>query len=116
MDRRDNGFKDFKVDMEMILRNRHGQESKRVIRLKTLEDPGDGDKSMSIFDEPRDVKGTAFLSYTHKSGSDDQWLYLPALRRVKRIASDNKSGSFMGSEFAFEDIFPTCFLCIPFSL
>ncbi|NQY75082.1 MAG: outer membrane lipoprotein-sorting protein [Candidatus Margulisbacteria bacterium] len=104
MDRRDNGFKDFKVDMEMILRNRHGQESKRVIRLKTLEVPGDGDKSMSIFDEPRDVKGTAFLSYTHKSGSDDQWLYLPALRRVKRIASDNKSGSFMGSEFAFEDI------------
>ncbi len=50
------------------------------------------------------MKGTAFLSFTHKTGSDDQWLYLPALKRVKRIASNNKSGPFMGSEFAYEDI------------
>jgi hypothetical protein len=50
------------------------------------------------------VKGTALLSYSHKTGSDDQWLYLPALKRVKRIASKNKSGPFMGSEFAYEDL------------
>ena len=90
--------------MTMLLKNRHGGESSRYIRLRTLEVDGDGDKSMSIFDRPRDVKGTAFLSYTHKTGSDDQWLYLPALKRVKRISSRNKSGSFMGSEFAYEDI------------
>jgi outer membrane lipoprotein-sorting protein len=48
--------------------------------------------------------GTAFLNYTHKNTDDDQWLYLPALKRVKRISSRNKSGSFMGSEFAYEDI------------
>jgi hypothetical protein len=59
---------------------------------------------MTIFDKPRDVQGTALLSFTHKEGPDDQWLYLPALKRVKRIASDNKSGPFMGSEFAYEDI------------
>jgi outer membrane lipoprotein-sorting protein len=88
----------------MILRNKQGQESVRVIRSKTLEVDGDGDKSMTIFDEPRDVKGTALLSFTHKEGPDDQWLYLPALKRVKRISSDNKSGPFMGSEFAYEDI------------
>ncbi|OVE74362.1 outer membrane lipoprotein-sorting protein, partial [bacterium B13(2017)] len=49
------------------------------------------------------VKGTAFLTFTHKAKDDDQWLYLPALKRVKRISSSNKSGSFMGSEFAYED-------------
>jgi len=103
-DRRDTGFIDSKADLTMLLRNRNGDESVRHIRIRTLEVEGDGDKSMSIFDKPFDVKGTAFLSYSHKSGTDDQWLYLPALKRVKRIASRNKSGSFMGSEFAYEDI------------
>ncbi|MFV2082393.1 MAG: outer membrane lipoprotein-sorting protein, partial [bacterium] len=74
------------------------------IRIRTLEVEGDGDKSLSIFDTPGDVKGTAFLTFTHKKRDDDQWLYLPALKRVKRISSRNKSGSFMGSEFAYEDI------------
>ena len=103
-DLRDTGFDDFEADLTMILRNRHGEESKRALRTKTLEMTGDGDKSLVIFDEPRDVKGTAFLSFSHKEGPDDQWLYLPALKRVKRIASNNKSGPFMGSEFAYEDI------------
>jgi hypothetical protein len=88
----------------MVLRNKQGQESVREIRNRTLEVEGDGDKSLIIFDKPNDVKGTALLSFTHKTGPDDQWLYLPALKRVKRIASDNKSGPFMGSEFAYEDI------------
>jgi len=104
IDRRDSGFVDSRVSMQMILRNRHGQESKRSIRTRTLEVTGDGDKSLIIFDTPRDIKGTAFLSYTHVKGQDDQWIYLPALKRVKRISSNNKSGPFMGSEFAYEDI------------
>jgi outer membrane lipoprotein-sorting protein len=104
VDTRDAGFGDFTARLRMILRNRHGQESVRRMRTRTLEVEGDGDKSLVVFDEPRDVEGTALLSYTHKEGSDDQWLYLPALKRVKRIASDNKAGPFMGSEFAYEDI------------
>ena len=103
-DRRDAGFGDYTSDVKMILRNKQGQESIREIRSKTLEMENDGDKSLTVFDHPRDVKGTALLSFTHKTGPDDQWLYLPALKRVKRIASDNKSGPFMGSEFAYEDI------------
>ncbi len=103
-DRRDEGFGDYTADMTMILKNKQGKESKRAIRSKTLEVTGDGDKSLSIFDTPKDVKGTAFLSFSHKVGDDEQWLYLPALKRVKRINSRNKSGSFMGSEFAYEDI------------
>ena len=103
-DRRDSGFRNYTNDVQMILKNKQGQESVREIRSRTLEVEDDGDKSMTIFDKPRDVKGTALLSFTHKTGPDDQWLYLPALKRVKRIASDNKSGPFMGSEFAYEDI------------
>jgi outer membrane lipoprotein-sorting protein len=104
IDARDQGWQDQTSNMQMILTNRQGQSSTRKIRLSSLEVPGDGDKSISIFDEPADVKGTAFLSHTHAVKPDDQWLYLPALKRVKRISSSNKSGPFMGSEFAYEDI------------
>ena len=103
-ERRDSGFHDSTASMKMLLRNKQGQESTRDIRVRTLEQVDDGDKSLTIFDQPADVKGTAFLSFTHKTGPDDQWLYLPALKRVKRISSRNKSGPFMGSEFAYEDI------------
>jgi outer membrane lipoprotein-sorting protein len=104
IEHRDTGFHDFEASMTMLLRNRHGEESLRNMRNKTLEMEDDGDKTLVIFDEPLDVKGTALLSFSHKAGDDDQWLYLPALKRVKRIASRNKSGPFMGSEFAYEDI------------
>jgi outer membrane lipoprotein-sorting protein len=104
VDARDTGFHDLKATMTMLLKNRHGEESLRDMRNQTLEVGNDGDKTLIIFDEPRDVKGTALLSFSHKVGDDDQWLYLPALKRVKRIASRNKSGPFMGSEFAYEDI------------
>ena len=103
-DRRDTGFGDHISDMQMTLRNRHGQETTRQMRSRTLEQSDDGDKGMIIFDDPADVKGTVFLTFTHKAGPDDQWLYLPALKRVKRIASANKSGPFMGSEFSYEDL------------
>lgn len=103
-DRRDTGWKDQTASLDMTLRNRHGKESTRKTHSKTLEMKDDGDKSLSIFDSPRDVKGTAFLSFTHALKPDEQWLYLPALKRVKRISSSNKSGPFMGSEFAYEDL------------
>jgi outer membrane lipoprotein-sorting protein len=102
--KRDLGWQDSTSDMLMLLRNKQGQESIREVKMKTLEVLNDGDKSLTIFDKPRDVKGTAFLSFSHPVVSDEQWLYLPALKRVKRISSRNKSGPFMGSEFAFEDL------------
>lgn len=103
-DRRDTGFHDSTASLRMVLRNSQGDESTREIRVRTLEQSGDGDKSLTTFDEPADVRGTNFLSFTHRTGPDDQWLYLPALKRVKRISSRNKSGPFMGSEFAYEDL------------
>lgn len=103
-DKRNTGWQDNSASMTMTLRNKRGEESTRVLRVKSLEVENDGDKGLTIFDEPKDVRGTALLTFSHKTESDDQWLYLPALKRVKRIASKNKSGPFMGSEFAFEDL------------
>ena len=104
LDRRDTGWVDNQAELKMLLKNRHGDEHIRSLKMKMMEVPGDGDKSLSIFNNPRDIKGTAFLSYTHALDPDEQWLYLPAVKRVKRISSRNKSGPFLGSEFAFEDL------------
>ena len=103
-DKRDTGWGDSEAVLTMTLRNQTGAETTRELEIKTLEQTEDGDKSLVVFDTPRDVKGTALLTHSHKVDDDDQWLYLPALKRVKRIASNNQSGPFMGSEFAYEDM------------
>jgi outer membrane lipoprotein-sorting protein len=106
MDERDLGFGNMEVALTMQLATASGRGTTREMRNKTFEmqDTSVGDKSMIIFDKPRDVKGTAFLTHSNILTADNQWLYLPALKRVKRISSKNKSGPFMGSEFAYEDI------------
>lgn len=130
IDLADTGWGDEVVSSHMILRNTNGKEVVRTLQNRSLEVPGDGDKSIVLFDNPRDVKGTVFLSHGRKTGNDDQWLFIPALKRVKRISSSNRAGPFMGSEFAYEDVsseeierytyrlladqpcatFPTCFV------
>jgi outer membrane lipoprotein-sorting protein len=103
-DKRSNGFIDSSATMTMTLTNRRGDSSERELRVRALEVENDGDMSLTIFDTPADVKGTALLTHSHKIEDDDQWLYIPALRRVKRMSSSKKSGPFMGSEFSFEDL------------
>jgi outer membrane lipoprotein-sorting protein len=101
--RRDTGFGDSSAELLMILRDVRGAETTREMRSQVLERPNDGDRSLVIFETPRDVRGTAMLTYANRAGEDDQWLYLPALKRVRRISAANRSGPFMGSEFAYED-------------
>ena len=100
----DKGWGDSESTMQMILRKKKGKERTREMRSRTVEMSEDGDRSIIIFDDPADVKGTAMLTHAHKTESDDQWLFLPDLKRVKRISSSNKSGAFMSSEFAYEDM------------
>ena len=100
----DIGFLSSVVNLKMTLKNKNGQTSERNMTTKTLELIEDGDKSLIVFDSPKDVKGTATMTFTHKIGADDQWLFLPSIQRVKRISSSNKSGPFVGSEFAYEDL------------
>jgi outer membrane lipoprotein-sorting protein len=97
------GFQSSIAQTKMILINAAGQKSIRDLYMLTLEGEK-GDKTLSTFLNPADIKGTKTLTHQHLNKDDDQWLYLPALKRIKRIASRNKSGSFMGSEFSYEDI------------
>jgi len=101
---RDRGWVESESELQMILRNAQGRESARRMRTFALEVQGDGDKALTIFDEPLDVRGSAFLTHSHPTAEDDQWLYLPSVKRTRRIASRNKSGPFMASEFAYEDM------------
>ena len=90
--------------MTMILIDAQGNKVERQLRAKTLEDSADGEKSVLEFFTPLDVKGTKLLTWVEKDKDNQQWLYLPQFQRVKKINSGNQSGSFMGSEFSFEDI------------
>ncbi len=104
-DQSDNGFGDTVVDVEMKLQDAAGKVTVRKLNFSTLERENDtvGDKSLVVFNTPKDVEGTALLSHAQILKADNQWLFLPDLGRVKRISSANKSGPFVGSEFAFED-------------
>ena len=103
-DKANDGFKGEVSTMEMVLINAHGDRTTRKLTSRGIETASDGDRSRIEFEWPADVKGTRMLTWTHRKNDDDQWLYLPAVKRVKRISSNNKSGSFMGSEFAYEDL------------
>jgi hypothetical protein len=100
----DDGFQSSISTMKMILINASKQEIVRIMQSKTLEGDGTNEKSFMEFSTPADVKGTKMLTFKHLKKNDDQWLYLPAIKRLKRISSSSKSGSFMGSEFSYEDI------------
>jgi outer membrane lipoprotein-sorting protein len=92
-------------DMEMTLTNKRGQQ--RVRKVTTYrKDYGEDSKSVMFFLEPADVKGTGFLSwdYDDESKDDDQWLYLPALKKVRRISSSGKADYFMGTDFTYSDM------------
>lgn len=102
-DERDTGFGDLTADLTMTLFGSRGETNVRRMRARILETER-GDKRLILFDEPGDVRGTAVLTHTHGDGGDDQWIYLPSIKRVKRIATGAKSGPFMGSEFAYEDL------------
>ena len=103
-DRRASGYQDLQVDLEMTLHTGSNRSSSRSLSIRQLEMPDDGDRLLVVFDTPKSIRGTALLSYAHKTEPDDQWMYLPALKRVKRIASQNRSGPFLSSEFAYEDM------------
>ena len=97
------GYKSSLSKTTMILKNAQGVENIRKLEMKKIEGT-DGDKSLLNFLYPDDLKDTKLLSFEVIGSDDKQWLYLPSLKRVKRISSRNKSGSFMASEFSYEDI------------
>jgi hypothetical protein len=103
-DRAGRGYGAERATLTMDLINSYGDVAKRKLTVDTLEGSGDGDRSKVVVLWPADVKGTKLLTWSHPSRDDDQWLYLPAIKRVRRISGSNKTGAFMGSEFAYEDL------------
>lgn len=104
VDQRDDGDNQTS-DMEMVLIDKHGKERRRKIAT-FKKDKGEDTQRLMFFLKPADVKDTAFLTYDYDDSEkdDDQWLYLPALRKTKRIATSDKSGSFMGSDLNYADM------------
>ena len=100
----DSGYRDYTATGKMVLRSKAGRTSTRSFDFKNLEGRGTGDKTILVFNWPGDIRDTALLTHAYTAKDDNQWLYLPARRRVKRISSSSRSGSFVGSEFAYEDM------------
>ena len=78
----------------------------RDLDVRMLEAESSGERDLVRVLKPADLKGTAVLTYTHDSAADEQWVYLPAIRRVKRLTLESKGGAFLSSQFAFEDLLP----------
>ncbi len=104
VDARDDG-QTLEQDMMMVLIDKNGKERTRDLKSYS-KDKGEDEQKTMFFKSPADVKNTAFLTYDYDDASkdDDQWLYLPALKKVKRIPSTDKSSSFMGSDFSYFDM------------
>jgi len=104
VDTRDDGAT-LEQDMLMVLIDKNGKERTRDLKTYSKDFGKDEHKTM-FFKSPSDVKNTAFLTYDYDDSAkdDDQWLYLPALKKVKRIPSTDKSSSFMGSDFSYFDM------------
>jgi len=104
VDARDDG-QTLEQDMLMVLIDKNGNERTRDLKSYGKDFGADEHRTL-FFKSPADVKNTAFLTYDYDDASkdDDQWLYLPALKKVKRIPSADKSSSFMGSDFSYFDM------------
>lgn len=100
---KDDGFKSYRGVAKMILKDRSGGTNVRDFTATSVE-AAPGTRTILAFQSPGDVKGVSLLTHTAEAGSDDQWLYMPANGRVRRIAGSGRQGSFVGSEFSYEDL------------
>ena len=91
------------MDIQMTLADRDGDTSTRRIQTLILNE-NDLTRTITLFLEPASVRNTRFLTVENSGRADDQWIFLPSLRKVKRIAAGEKDGSFMGSDFSYSDM------------
>lgn len=99
-------LRDLEETQLLRLVSKGGAIKERKLVVYTLTGPGDLDKILVRYLAPRDVENTALLTWEAKDGNDDQWLYLPATKKPKRIAASAKKNRFMGTDFAYEDLLP----------
>ncbi|MCK4525821.1 outer membrane lipoprotein-sorting protein [candidate division WOR-3 bacterium] len=94
------------VSTVTIIDSKGRERVRKVAQVTKLYDNGDTEKKLIRFLSPADVKGTGLLTFDYKEKDDDMWLFMPALRKTRRIISSEKAKSFMGSEFSYADITP----------
>lgn len=90
--------------LTIVSKSGASKERKLIRYVRTGAD--DLDKMLVRFQAPRDVENTALLTWEARDGNDDQWLYLPSVKKPKRIAASGKKNRFMGTDFAYEDLRP----------
>ena len=92
-------------DITLVLIDKRERQRIRNLKLYS-KNYGEDTKTLSLFESPADIRGTAYLNFDWNDSlrDDDSWLYLPALQRVKRLASSDTSDSFLGSDFTYADI------------
>jgi len=96
--------RDERSKLTMKLLDSRGRERIRKLEQVTITDNDDNQKTLITVEEPEDIRGTAFLIIEHQESDNDQWLYLPAFRKVRRVLPNEKSDSFLGSDFFYEDL------------
>lgn len=90
--------------MKITIHDRRGGERLRDLTMQTLRQEERDEKVLAVFESPPEISGTSFLQFQHRDRDADQWLYLPELRRVRRITSSVKHESFMGTDFSYRDM------------
>ncbi|MDR2362904.1 MAG: outer membrane lipoprotein-sorting protein [Spirochaetaceae bacterium] len=90
----------------MVITAKDGTTSERVLDQYSKEGPR-GDRTIIVFQRPASVANTRFLTMENPGGPDDRWIFLPSLGKVRRIAASEGSGSFMGTDFSYDDISST---------
>jgi outer membrane lipoprotein-sorting protein len=90
--------------MALVIHDARGGERRRELQVYNKRYPNDEDKALSFFLAPAEVKGTGFLQWAHKKQDDDQWLYLPEFKRIRRITAQLRDESFMGTDFSYRDL------------
>lgn len=88
---------------ELTVVNKEGKVRKK--RWKSFREGYAGDaKNLIRFTDPPEVKGVGFLSIAKSEKNPDQWLYLPSMKRERRIAAQDRDASFVGTDFNYEDM------------
>jgi outer membrane lipoprotein-sorting protein len=92
------------IRSRMIITARNGERSERLMDQYSKKDSRGNNRAVMVFQNPATVRGTRFLTIENRGAPNDQWIFLPSLSRVRRIAASEGSGSFVGTDFSYDDI------------
>jgi len=90
--------------LNLTIVDRHGGERHRELTIRFRKYPEDRSRTIVFFESPPEVKGVGFLQWADPHATDEQWLYLPELKRVRKISSGAKRESFVGTDFSYDDL------------